>query len=157
MANWCNNTVTFLGNDSDIEKVVNAFRLIAAMSYGEGQQIVKDGGDSGYIFDIYAGEEFDEQYYVNFQTKWAPIPDQIVKIADLFNVEFYYDYEELGNSVYGRYIYSKGKLTDYFLTDEEIELVVPKNEDWDLWSYNGEEYEVREEALELILEKKING
>lgn len=155
MANWCNNTVTFLGNDADIEKVVEAFRLIAAMSYGEGQQIVKDG-DSGYMFEIYAGEEDQSQDYVNFQTKWAPVAAQLVKIANLFNVGFEYEYEELGCGVYGMYVYKNKELIDFYLTDDEIDLVIPKNEDWDSWSYNGEEYECREEALELVLKKKMN-
>jgi len=157
MANWCNNTVTFLGNDADIEKVVDAFRLIAAMSYGEGQQIAKDGGVSGYMFEIYAGGEEDvSQNYVNFQTKWAPVDAQIVKVANLFNVEFEYEYEELGCGVYGMYVYKNKELIDFYLTDDEIDLVIPKNEDWDSWSYNGEEYECREEALELVLKKKMN-
>jgi len=157
MPNWCNNTVTFLGNDADIIKVVDAFRLIATVSYGEGQQIVKDGGDSGYMFDIYAGDKDQELDYVNFQTKWAPVAAQLVKIANLFNVDFEYEYEELSNAVYGMYVYKNKNLTDHYLTDDEIELVIPKDEDETSWSYNGEEYEVREEALELILEKKING
>lgn len=155
MANWCNNTVTFQGNDADIKRVVDEFRLIAAMSYGEGQQIIKDGGDSGYIFEIYAGGEEEDQDWVNFQTKWAPIAAQIVKIANKFNLDFQYDYEELGCGVYGRYIYENKELKDYYLTDDEIDLVEPTDEDEECWKYRGEEYECREDALQLVLDKKI--
>lgn len=156
MANWCSNFVTFQGNGDDIRKAVDEFRLIAAMSHGEGQQIVKDGGESGYMFEIYAGDEDDPQDFISFMSRWTPVDKQIIKIAKLFNLEFEYEYSELGMGIHGKFVFNDGLLDDYCLTDEDIDLAVPGNEDEDFYIYEGEEYECREEILEQILQDKIN-
>ena len=46
---------------------------------------------------------------------------------------------------------------DVWLTDEEWDLAVPGDEDESFYIYDGNEYEVQEDALEEILDKKLQG
>ena len=59
--------------------------------------------------------------------------------------------------VFGQW-YGDGEIEgDVWLTDEEWDLVVPGDEDESFYIYDGNEYEVQEDALEEILDKKLQG
>jgi hypothetical protein len=108
MANWCWNNVHFTGKQKNLEKLSQLIDKTIEMveKTGQGQILFGlEGSLDGYMFDI-SNEDLGEDYLVlSFQSRWAPIPNDIVRIAELFNLEFTYDYEESGMGLFGKYTF----------------------------------------------------
>jgi len=165
MANICSNTVTFIGDDKQLDKMMKCF---------EKTNEIRRNGNPGchfvlfepstpvrnFMFDIMLDINGDGEC-IYFQTKWNPDPIQIVRIARMFQLSFELEYEELGDNQYGvfKYDYEFDVLTDQCLTALEIDMYRecgdPKNHPP---KCNGEEcddYIHNYEKMHMHLEKKI--
>lgn len=155
MANWCSNTVVFEGELEAIEQIQQLFKSMAEKQQEEncGQlpDFVEDIKD-GYFFDIY--QDDDVTGIFQYETKWSPNIEVVQAIAEHYNVSFTQDYEELGNGVCGRAIFSDKLLTDIYLDEEEFEQY-EFDEETETYHFEGEEYESDYEILETLLERKI--
>lgn len=154
MANWCNNSVAFEGNETDLEQIKMEFRKMITKEQNEncGQlpEFISDES-RGYFFDI-VWEEGDCIF--NYQTKWSPNTEALKHIAERFNVDFILDYEEMGNQIYGRTIFSDGELTDIYLEDEDFEKY-RYDEEAETYHFEGETYDNDYEILETLLDRKV--
>lgn len=155
MANWCSNTVVFEGKPEAIEQIQQLFKSMAEKQQEEncGQlpDFVSDS-NGGWFFDIY--QDDDVTGIFQYETKWSPNIEAVKAIAELYNVNFTQDYEEMSNGVYGKAIFSDKLLTDIYLDDEDLEQY-HYEEETDRYHFEGEEYESDSEILEMLLERKI--
>ena len=113
MANWCSNTVAFEGNETALEQVKLEFIKMQIReneeNCGQLPEFISDK-NRGYFFDILLE---DGDYIFNYQTKWSPNTEILLQIAERFKVDFIYNYEEIGNQIYGVTVYSKNELTEF--------------------------------------------
>ena len=155
MANWCSNTVVFEGNPEAIEQIQQLFKSMAEKQQEEncGQlpDFVQDS-NGGYFFDIY--QDDDVTGIFQYETKWSPNIEVVQAIAEHYNVSFTQDYEEMGNCICGRAIFSDKLLTDIYLDDDEFEQY-EFNEETDTYHFEGEAYDSDCEILETLLERKV--
>jgi len=126
MANWCSAIVEFRGEKKSIDIVKRLFdkTIEIADKTHEGQILFGlEGAIDGYMFNLYNLDFSDDDDWINiqFETKWAPIPNDIVRIAETFNLTFTYEFEESGNEIYGKYHFDGEYLTVQRPTDEEIQ------------------------------------
>jgi hypothetical protein len=155
MANWCNNKVTFNGNQESLEKVSNLFQtMIENESKGNiGQMPEFIEREYGYFFEIYQ-DETDECTF-EYETRWSPNIEILWTIANHYNVQFVLDYEELGCMVFGKTIYENEILTDYFLNQCDFQDFI-YNEETDCCEFEGKTYEYKDDIMKILLERKIN-
>ena len=155
MANWCNNAVVFEGKPEAIEQIQQLFKAMAEKQKKEecGQlpDFIEDS-NGGYFFDIYWNE--GDTGIFHYETKWSPNTEVLKKIAEQYKVDFVQGYEELGNGVYGRTIFSDKLLTDIYLEDVDFEQC-EFDEETDTYHFEGNAYESDYEILENLLERKI--
>ncbi|MBV2228258.1 MAG: hypothetical protein KUL85_15490 [Sphingobacterium mizutaii] len=155
MANWCSNTVVFEGEPEAIEQIQQLFKSMAEKqqkeNWGQLPDFVEDS-NGGYFFDIYQDDDITGIF--QYETKWSPNIEVVQAIAEYYNVNFIQDYEELGNCICGRAMFSDKLLTDIYLDDEEFEQY-EFDEETDTYHFEGEEYESDYEILETLLERKI--
>ena len=154
MANWCFNTVVFSGSENNEKKVIELFNQLHEQEIKEqcGQKPDFVQGDN-YFFNIVINDETN----IQFESRWTPIISELVEIAKEYDLNFECTYEECGNQIFGKAIYTSGneeaEILD--LTDEDHDLF-NYDEEKDTYIYNGEEYEGDFEILENIWEKKFN-
>ncbi|MGJ1314869.1 hypothetical protein [Sphingobacterium multivorum] len=155
MANWCSNTVVFEGEPKAIEQIQQLFKSMAEKQQEEncGQlpDFVSDS-NGGWFFDIY--QDDDVTGIFQYETKWSPNIEAVKAIAEYYLVDFIQDYEEMGNGVYGKAIFSDKLLTDIYLEDEDFEQY-EFDEETDTYSFEGENYESDSEILEMLLTRKL--
>lgn len=155
MANWCSNAVVFDGNPQAIEQVQQLFKTMAEKEEKEycGQlpEFLENIND-GYFFDIYIHD--DTTAVFRYETRWSPNTDIVKRIAEHYDVDFVHDYEECGNSIYGRAIYTDKMLTDVHLNYEDFGRY-EYDEDTLICTFETVEYESNSEILEIILERKV--
>jgi hypothetical protein len=133
MPNWCSNFIEFSSDNSEGMSSFRSEMDERDPNMGWLPKFMK--GDRKYLFEIYINSENDNGFSINCESKWSPPIEELVMIADHYGINFYIEYEELNNYVFGKSEYSDGKLFDAFLTDEEIDSV--NNEDDDRWdAYN---------------------
>jgi hypothetical protein len=72
----------------------------------------------GYFFDILLE---DGDCIFNYQTRWSPNTEILLQIAEHFKVDFIYNYEEIGNQIYGVAVYSNNELSEIYLEEEDFE------------------------------------
>jgi hypothetical protein len=150
MANWCSNTVEFIGEHSQFEYLKVLFTAMAAKEKkeGKGQLPAFTEEGNGYLFEIRW-----EDGILYYETKWSPNTAVMVKIAEHFKVGFIHSYAEPGNGVFGEATYKDGSLTDVSLEWSDTDLY-QFNEDTDLYTFEGSEYESGDEINEILLERK---
>lgn len=132
MPNWCSNIVEFRGEKKSIEVISRLLERTIEMAdkTNEGQILFGlEGTIDGYMFNPYINDEDEEYITIIFESRWNPIPNDMVRIAEVFNLTFDYDYEESGNQIYGKYIFDGEELTDQFPREDEIAMCVYKEED----------------------------
>ena len=120
MANWCSNTVEFIGEHSQFEYLEVLFTAIAAKEKKEGKgqlPLFVNERDSGYLFDTRW-----EGGILYYETKWSPNFEVMKRIAEHFSIGFIHRYAEPGNMVYGEATYKDGVFTDNFLASDDYEL-----------------------------------
>ena len=154
MANWCNNIIDFEGKPEAIEQIQQLFETMAKKEKEEEMGQLPDFVTqyNGYFFEIYWND--DDIGFFQYQTKWSPNLEIVQEIAEYYKVNFVLDYEEMGNLVYGRAIFSDKLLTDIYLEDEDFDNY-QFDEETDTYHFEGEIYESDCEILETLLERKI--
>ena len=154
MANWCSNSVAFEGNETALEQVKLEFikmkRLGDKENCGQLPEFVSDK-KRGYFFDILLE---DGDYIFNYQTRWSPNTEILLQIAEHFKVDFIYNYEEIGNQIYGVTVYSNNELSEIYLEEEDFEQY-DYHEETGTYSFEAENYESDYEILEILLKRKI--
>lgn len=150
MANWCNNTIIFQGSPEQIECIAAEFLRMEQLqtATGEGQLPPYCKDETGYVFDI---QWMDDA--INYQTRWSPNREVMVRIADHYQVGFSYSYEEMGNCIYGEAHYQSGVLEDTGLEYAEF-MQYQYDEQADHYIFEGETFENDLEILETLLERK---
>jgi hypothetical protein len=150
MANWCSNTVEFIGEHSQFEDLGKLFKAMAAKEKKNraGQLPPFAQGDRGYLFDIRW-----EDGMLYYETKWSPNTAVIVAIAEHFRMGFRYSYSEPGNGVFGEAAYRDGTLTDVALDWDDI-ASYEFDEDTDTYRFENQNYDNSEEILEILLVRK---
>ena len=154
MANWCSNSVAFEGDETTLEQVRLEFVKMQICENKENcGQLPKFISDKnrGYFFDILLE---DGGCNFNYQTRWSPNTEILLQIAEYFKVDFIYNYEEIGNQIYGVAVYSNSELTEIYLEEEDFEQY-KYNEETDTYSFEEENYESDYEILEILLKRKI--
>lgn len=138
MPNWCYNTIEFNGEQKNLE-ILNKLLLKTEeigniTHHGQilhGLEQVIDG----YMFSISNININEGCLIFNFDSRWNPIPNDIIRIAELFNLTFIYDYEESGNMLHGKYTFEYedgvGNLYEQTLSDSEINSCYEEEEDED--------------------------
>jgi hypothetical protein len=130
MPNWCSNNVTFTGNEENLNRFQRVIEKTIKIqeSHGNGEILFSlENAIDGYMFWI----QTSDTGVISFESRWNPIPQDMVKIAQLFDLEFEYSYEESGCDLYGTYTYQDGMLMCQSLTEDEIEMCKVQNEDED--------------------------
>lgn len=150
MANWCFNTLEITGKEECVEKVFELFQTMKNINDAEncGAKPFEEEPDK-YFFDI---DIYGD--YINYQTKWAPNVEDVIKIADKFNVDFILSYEESGNGIYGEYHYTNKVLKDWCLDDNDFEQV-SYDDDTEMYKFRDELWESETEPYDILLKEKI--
>ncbi|MGF7079641.1 hypothetical protein [Mucilaginibacter sp. UYCu711] len=150
MANWCSNTVVFLGEQDQIQGIARLFTQMAAKEQKEDKGQLPDfiSAQADWFFSI--GWEQDVLYY---ETKWSPNLSVVKAIADHFGVGFIAGYSETGNLVFGEATYENGLLSDTFLDNDDF-LLFEHDEESDTYIFEDDRYASYDEILEILLERK---
>jgi hypothetical protein len=131
MANWCSNNVTFTGDEANLNNFQRLLEKTIEIqeSHGNGEMLVGlEGVLDGYMFWI----QTTDTGIISFESRWNPIPQDMVRIAQLFDLEFEYEYEESGCDLYGKYTYENGMLMCQCLDEEETDSCKTYDKDEDL-------------------------
>ncbi len=159
MPNWCSNVVNFLGEVPDLNELRKDFLkvyddVLSKNGQGEnlghllGISIPEESNANGeYVFycsplgDDENASGVDESvvvpsFSISFDTKHSPKPHSIVLIAQKYNLEFRLYYDELGNGVYGAYVYQNGSLHNIEFSIDEIRRFYDEDGDFDHDSAN---------------------
>lgn len=154
MANWCSNWVNLSGEPEAIKGFMTEMRELNKKSIATelGVEAIDCEG-SKFMFEIYA----DDEDSFSFTTKWSPDFGNMRFLAKKYGVSVTNRYEEFGCGVYGEWKYDSNDDSerDVFLTDEEIYSVTSENDDCEVWSFEGEESDCREDLLSTVLERKM--
>jgi hypothetical protein len=99
------------------------------------------GSESKYLFDVECSDVSDLVVDINCWVKWSITNEQMVDILNyIISIgtvkSFIVKYQELGNLVYGKYVFENNILKDYYLEDKDI------------LQFNGEE-DIQEHISEL--------
>jgi hypothetical protein len=162
MPNWCWNNVQFSGEHKNLENVGKLFKKTIDIQEktGSGQLLfgIEESID-GYFFNINL-DSGPDWLSISFESRWSPIVNDIVRIAELFNLTFTYEYEEGGNALHGKYTfaYEEGESVLYEQTpsEEEIESCRFKEEDDDKDDMTGFNMEKLEGIIEQSEMKAIS-
>jgi hypothetical protein len=149
MANWCSNhLIATGGNVNGLHDMMESARLHTLEKH-EGWT---RHGDN-WLFDFHRdGDQW------NFETKWSPPIDEVIGIARELGVSVTMDYVELGMNVYGRIMYDHmtDVVRDIYLDDSDFNRV-EYDEDNDIYTFEGKQYDSEYDALELMLDAKWKG
>jgi hypothetical protein len=155
MPNWCWNTVQFTGKQNNLENLNKLLHKTVEMQEKTGMgQILHgiEGSLDGYMFDISDVDLGDEYLSLTFQSRWAPIPNDIVRIAELFDLQFTYSYDEGGMALYGKYTFEiidgEGNLYEQSVTEKQVSECTFMEDDDDEDCPSGFDYEKLEGFIE---------
>ena len=150
MADFCCNTVRFVGNITNMQELQELFAAMAEKETEtqQGQLPPFVEATEGYMFQTAL-----EDGVLFYQTKWSPNFEVIKQIADLYGLGFYMSYDELGNMIYGEALYENGKLVNLFLEDCDFEQYEYQEETED-YLFEGQVYESDYDILEILIEHK---
>ena len=154
MANGCSNWVTIEGEEANVNSLMEEVIALSVKASVKNRGVrPSEIGDLPYMFYIY----INDNNSFSFESKWSPANGSLQFLAKKHQVTITNQYSELGCMVFGQW-YGDGEIEgDVWLTDEEWDLAVPGDEDESFYIYDGNEYEVQENALEEILDKKLQG
>lgn len=153
MANWCDNYVSFYGDEENVAKVIDCFKEMETRSNEfRGQGVVpkqyNDVCEEGFFFDIFIDGES-----ISYQSKWSPNIEDLNKVAKEYGISYSCRYYEPGNLVYGKCSFKDGVFSDVYLLDADF----PEYDfEKDAYTVDGKIIESEEEYLSDTLEKKIN-
>ena len=168
MPNWCYNSVTFRGPR---EKIGELSDILMALKYKsevenrgvlpdfiENSKEIKERESTLYLFDIECSKEEPENLI--FSSRWSPALDTIHAIGVELGLDFEHYYDESSNLLYGvsTYNHKTGEFLDIYLEEEDYEKIdefYDEDDDVTLYSFEDKDYEVKEEILEILLDRKI--
>jgi hypothetical protein len=150
MPNWCNNFLSFSGENAE-----TAIQLFSELSErcsktGEGcvPNFISPNEQLRYLFDVSVDEGA-----INFESKWSPPLQTLERIGKHLEVTWFLEYVEY-SGVYGKATFSPLKgLVDQPLESEDFEQYV-YNEEKGNYIYEGQEYECEDAILEILWDKK---
>lgn len=155
MPNWCWNNVEFTGEQKNVENLYKLFEKTIDIQEktGMGQLLFGlEGSIDGYMFEISNLDSDEGWISLSFQSRWAPIPNDIVRIAELFNLQFTYSYDESGMALYGKYTFEiidgEGTLYEQSASEEDIKECTFKEEGDEDDEETGFDYEKLESFIE---------
>jgi len=155
MPNWCWNNVEFTGKQKNVENLSKLIDKTIEMQEktGMGQLLFGlEGSIDGYMFDICNVDSGEGWLTLSFQSRWAPIPNDIVRIAELFDLQFTYDYEESGMALFGKYTFEiideEGTLYEQSASEEDVKSCQFKEEGDEDDDETGFDYEKLETLIE---------
>ena len=107
MANYCSNSVCFIGDEQAVSDVRELFRNIQQKQSASHQYHLPDfiTADKGYMEDIDAN--FDPIVY---ETRWVPNLEVLVQLAEHYGLDFIAEYAEPMEGLYGEAVYTGGDL-----------------------------------------------
>jgi hypothetical protein len=120
MANYCSNSVLFLGDPNTVAEIRQVFAQIESEQQRTNRYHLPDfvSGDKGHMLDITFNED-----WINYETRWQPNLDLLVQVADLYQAVFISRFDEMSNGIYGEAIYQNNELkTIYRLAWAEEDL-----------------------------------
>jgi hypothetical protein len=152
MPNWCYNFVTATGSADDIKafkEVVQRERELAqSLGRGLGLSLSDDEIEDGFFFSVELSEETPNSINFSYETRWAPNLLDLAKVCKKFGLEAECEYNEGGMQIFGTAkIDAEGSIDDDQIPQEFLELI-EYNEDTCVYTYDGEEYECCEDAIE---------
>ena len=150
MPNWCANYTTFKGSRENIASLNDVINKAIERETAErqAQAIHSSEVKEGYFFDIFNnGIEYGE-LTISYDTRWSPNIDDLAVLCKEFGVDAETEFNEPGCQVHGvAWVYSDGTYTEEYVEQEFLDLI-EYDIATDLYTYNGEEYEVFEEIIE---------
>lgn len=150
MANWCSNSVMFLGEQSQLIELEKLFNEMAekerAENKGQVPPFIEEDGN--WLFEI--SWDFDT---LNYETKWSPNIELIKEVARHYDVGFVYGYCETGNGIFGEATLENGEFQDIFLEQADFDLY-GFDEETDTYLFEGEAFDSDMEIMELLLDRK---
>jgi len=120
MANYCSNSVLFLGELNTVNEIKKIFAQIESEQQRTNRYHLPDfvTGDKGYMLDICFNED-----WINYESRWQPNLDLLVQFAERYQVDFISRFDEMTNGMYGEAIYRNNELkTIYRLAWAEEDL-----------------------------------
>jgi hypothetical protein len=120
MANYCSNSVLFLGDPNTVAEIRQMFAQIESQQQRINKYHLPDfvTGDKGHMLDICFNED-----WINYESRWQPNLDLLVQVADHYGVDFISRFDEMSNGIYGEAIYQDNDLkTIYRLAWAEEDL-----------------------------------
>lgn len=113
MANYCSNSVLFLGDPHTVNEIRQVFEQIESQQQRTNRYHLPDfvTGDKGHM------------NWINYESRWQPNLDLLVQVADHYQVDFISRFDEMSNGMYGEAIYQDKELkTIYRLAWAEEDL-----------------------------------
>jgi hypothetical protein len=151
MPNWCSNYTTFKGSKENIESLNNAINKAIERENCEkqAQKIHSSELQDGYFFDILNHGIEQGELSISYDTKWTPNLDDLSILCKEFEVDAETEYDEGGCDVHGTAnVYSDGTYVDEYVEHEFLDLI-EYDMDTDLYTYNGKEYEIKQEIIDF--------
>jgi hypothetical protein len=150
MPNWCSNYTTFKGSKENIASLNDAINKAIERETAErqAQAIHSSEVKDGYFFDIFNNGIEHEELTISYDTRWSPNIDDLAVLCKEYGVDAETEFNEPGCQVHGvAWVYSDGTYTEEYVEQEFLDLI-EYDIATDLYTYNGEEYEVFEEIIE---------
>ena len=150
MANWCENTVRFSGDEKRLKQLISLFRKLGRKGKKEmlGQMPNFISKEKPHFFDILV--KSDTIYYT---TKWDPNNDVLKEIADHFQLDFTNRYDELGMGIFGEASYQNGNLLIVQLDPVDFQ-AYHYDKELLAYVYEGNSYEFEWPIFEKLLEMR---
>ena len=120
MANYCSNSVLFLGDAATVAEIKDVFANIEREQQRTQHYHLPDfvTGDKGHMLDICFNED-----WINYESRWQPNLDLLVQFAEHYKVDFINRFDEMTNGMYGEAVYQNNELkTIYRLAWAEEDL-----------------------------------
>jgi hypothetical protein len=150
MPNWCSNYTTFKGSKENIEALNNAINKAIERETAErqAQTIHSSEVKEGYFFDLYSNGIEHGELTIFYDTRWSPNIDDLAVLCKEYGVDAETEFNEPGCQVHGiAWVYADGTYKDEYVEQEFLDSI-EYDITTDLYTYNGEEYEVFEEIIE---------
>jgi hypothetical protein len=142
MPNWCNNRITFDGNQNNLYPFKNDFK--ESVSNEVGFNLLEGIGDytpQYFFFNFDEVEDSMGEYTFTCDTKWAPPLIELQNICKKYNITCRCEYEEWGMGFGGVCnIDTDGRMEDSQFPDNEVTYNNTSDDEWGV-EFRGERYE----------------
>ena len=111
MANYCSNSVLFLGDAATVKAIHELFVHIESEQQRTRQYYLPEfvTADRGHMIDISLYQD-----KLSYETRWSPNLDLLVQIADHYGVDFIASFHEMVNGLYGEALYQGRELKSLY-------------------------------------------